>query len=245
LSYEYLDGFPAELGDGYEVAAFQQRGLAPSSTEGPFTVGEHVGDVVRVLDALGWKRAVVLGHSWGGHLALHVALKVPERLLGALIVDPLGGVGDGGQAAFDEEMFARTPEEVRERARELDERMMRGEGTDEMAAEGMRLVWPSYFADRARVPPMPVFRFSLACLGATFASVVEELPKLEAALHGVPVPCGFVHGERSPMPISASTDTASRITGAWVEIVPQAGHFPWIEAPGSVRQGIERLLATA
>lgn len=245
LSYEYLDPLLEELDGGCEVAAFQQRGLAPSSTDGPFSVAEHVADVGRVLDALDWKQAAVLGHSWGGHLALYVALAFPERLLGALIVDPLGGVGDGGGAAFDEEMFSRTPEDVRQRARELDALLMRGEGTDESAAESMGLVWPSYFADPAAAPPMPEFRFSLPCMGATFVSIAAGLPQLEASLPSIRLPVGFVHGERSPMPTSASSETAERIPGAWVEIVPGAGHFPWLEAPGSVRRGLERLLATA
>jgi pimeloyl-ACP methyl ester carboxylesterase len=243
LSYDYLDPLEAELVDGYDVAAFQQRGLAPSTEEGPFTIADHVSDVARVLAALEWEHAIVLGHSWGGHLALHVALALPERLLGVLIVDPLGGVGDGGQHAFDEEMFARTPEAARARARELDALMMRGEGTTETAREGMRLVWPAYFADQAAVPPMPDFRFSLPCMAGTFESIQVELPRLESSLPQIRVPVGFVHGERSPMPRSASADTAARIKGAWVEVVARAGHFPWYEAPGAVRQALDRLAA--
>jgi pimeloyl-ACP methyl ester carboxylesterase len=32
----------------------------------------------------------VVGHSWGGHLALHLLLAHPDRLLGVVAVDPLG-----------------------------------------------------------------------------------------------------------------------------------------------------------
>lgn len=243
LSYDYLDDLAGELAGDFEVASFQQRGLAPSGEEGPFTVDAHVGDVARVLDALGWERAFVIGHSWGGHLALHVAAALPERLLGALVVDPLGAVGDGGQQAFDEEIFARTPEDARARARELDEAMMRGEGTVGDAIENMALVWPAYFGDPPSAPAMPPVRMSLECLGGTFASLREELPRLEAALPTIDVPVGFVHGERSPMPATASTDAAARIPGAWVEIAPRAGHFVWHEAPGAVRRGALRLAA--
>ena len=51
----------------------------------------------------------MVGHSWGGHLALHVAMVLPERLLGVVAVDPLGSVGDGRWPEFDEEIFRRTP----------------------------------------------------------------------------------------------------------------------------------------
>src|ERR671937_2145291 len=131
LSFEYLDSLAAELGDGFTLAAYQQRGLAPSTTDGPFAVEREVADALAVLDALGWERAWVLGHSWGGHLLLHLAVAAPERVHGGLAVDLLGGVGDGGTDAFEAEIFARTPEDARRRAQELDEKAMRGEGTEE------------------------------------------------------------------------------------------------------------------
>jgi pimeloyl-ACP methyl ester carboxylesterase len=38
----------------------------------------------------------VIGHSWGGHLAMHLAVRHPDRVLGLVIADPLGAVSDGG-----------------------------------------------------------------------------------------------------------------------------------------------------
>ncbi|MGZ6638787.1 MAG: alpha/beta fold hydrolase, partial [Solirubrobacteraceae bacterium] len=66
LSYEYLDGLGDELGTGFRVAAFQQRGLEPSTLKGPFTIPQAIDDVIAVLDGLGWPQAVLVGHSWGG-----------------------------------------------------------------------------------------------------------------------------------------------------------------------------------
>jgi pimeloyl-ACP methyl ester carboxylesterase len=39
-----------------------------------------VADVIRVLDDLGWEQPTVAGHSWGGHLAMHVAVSHPQRV---------------------------------------------------------------------------------------------------------------------------------------------------------------------
>ena len=58
-------------------------------------------------------------------------------------------------------MVARTPENDRRRAQELDERAVRGEGTPEEALESLRLFWPAYFASRERVMPFPAVRFSV------------------------------------------------------------------------------------
>jgi pimeloyl-ACP methyl ester carboxylesterase len=242
LSSDYLEGLASELGDGFCVAAYQQRGLAPSEETGPFSVDSHLTDVARVLDALEWKRATIVGHSWGGHLALHAAVAMPHRLLGALTVDTLGAVGDGGTAAFEAELAARTPADVRDRAEELDARALRGEGTEEEALESLRLVWPAYFPSRDAAPPMPAMRLSVPCYSETYASLVEELPRLEAALPTIAVPVGLLAGARSPMPLEASTGTADRIPGAWAEVVGAAGHFPWLDVPGCVRAALVRLL---
>jgi pimeloyl-ACP methyl ester carboxylesterase len=42
------------------------------------------------------------------------------------------------------------------------------------------------------------------------------------------------------MPTSSTTDTAALIPDARVEVVEEAGHFPWLERPGEIR----RIVAT-
>jgi pimeloyl-ACP methyl ester carboxylesterase len=118
---------------------------------------------------------------------------------------------------------------------------MAGGADDELALEGLRLVWPGYFADPEQAPPMPDLRISGARSAEMMPSILAELPALEAGLPAIRVPVGFVHGSLSPMPVAASTDTADRIPGAWVDIVDGAGHFVWVEAPGAVRTALRRL----
>jgi proline iminopeptidase len=244
LSYEYLDEFADEIGDGYRIAAYQQRGLPPSTVDGPFDIASAVADAVAVLDALAWDRAWVIGHSWGGHLLLHLATAVPERLHGGLAVDPLGGVGDGGAAAFEAELAARTPEADRARAIELDEQAMRGEGTEENIQESLRLLWPAYFASREDTMPLPVYRASLEAYSGMWESLNAELPRLEAALADVALPFAVLAGAASPMPADeAAGATARAIPGAQLDIVEGAGHFPWYEHPGCVRAALDRLVS--
>ena len=42
LSFDYLDWLADEIGPGYRVAAFQQRGLEPSTVDGPFDMPTRV-----------------------------------------------------------------------------------------------------------------------------------------------------------------------------------------------------------
>jgi pimeloyl-ACP methyl ester carboxylesterase len=244
LSYNYLDGVAAELGAGYRTAAFQQRGLEPSTVEGPFTVAQSVQDVVAVLDALQWRRAYLVGHSWGGYLALCVAGAHPDRLHGALAIDPPGVVGDGGAAAFEAEIIARTPKERRDRARALDERAMASEGSPEDGLESLELIWPSYFADPDGAPPMPPMRMCVAAYGGIMADVAANTEDVAAALVAGGARYGVIAGAGSPIPWGiAARATVELSPSAFLVLVPNAGHFPWLEAPGSVRGALERLVA--
>ena len=242
LGFDYLRDLADELAQENDVAWYQQRGQEPSAADGPYTVAADVGDAGRVLDALGWEKAYVVGHSWGGHLALHVAEAMPERLLGVLAVDPLGSVGDGRWPEFDEEMFRRTPEDVRERAREIDELVDGRQGRRRAGARGdaprLARVLRRSRDTRRRCPSC---EWRARARREMVPSIMAELPALEAGLPGIRVPVGFVHGSRSPMPLAASTDAAERIPGAWVEVVEGAGHFVWVEAPGAVRTALRRL----
>ncbi len=242
LSYEYLDQLGTELGSGFRVAAFQQRGLTPSTLEGPFTIPQASADVVAVLDALDWDRALLVGHSWGGHLAFRVAASYPARLLGVLGVDPLGIAGDGGMAAFGAEIMARTPRGDRERAHELDDRAMAGEGSADDALESLRLIWPSYFADPDSAPPMPAMRTSVQAYSGLINDVTSGTDKVAAALAAGDVPYGIVAGAGSPMPWGlAARATVELSPRAFLHVVPGAGHFLWLEAPGSVRVALLEL----
>ena len=77
-----------ELGRrGWECVGVDLRGHGHSDK--PDTGYDHVtvaDDCSRVLDALGWDRAVVLGQSWGANIAVEVAGTDP-RIIGAVAVD--------------------------------------------------------------------------------------------------------------------------------------------------------------
>jgi pimeloyl-ACP methyl ester carboxylesterase len=245
LSAELSDGLLPELVDGYEVATYQQRGLAPTTARGPYDIPTQIDDAIAVLDHLGWQTAIIGGFSYGGHLVLHLLARHPERMRAGLVLDPLGGVGDGGAAEFDANMTAGTPPESRERARELDDRGMAGEGSDADALEGFRLFWPAYFADPSSAPPVPEsIAISVEASSATWASGLELLPGLADRIAGSSVPTLFVHGGSSPMPVSASTDTAAAIgDAAEVVVLDGSGHFLWHENPGGVRRALDAFLA--
>jgi pimeloyl-ACP methyl ester carboxylesterase len=242
---EYTESLLPELTDHYTVVRYQQRGLAPSTTAGPFDVETHAADVLSVLEELGQDRALIIGHSWGGHLLMHLMASHSNRVAASLVIDPLGAVGDGGEADLGRILGERTPPEAAARAAELDEKALRGEGTPADAIEGLALVWPGYFPDPPSAPPMPPMDISLAAYGDTFGSIREHFQRqtLVSMLPKSHVPTLFLLGEQSPIPPAHGVASAALMPNAEVKVLPQCGHFVWLDQPGSVRAGLESLHA--
>jgi pimeloyl-ACP methyl ester carboxylesterase len=68
---------------GYRAVAPDQRGYAPGNRPADvnaYRADELVADVLAMLDALGWERAHLVGHDWGGSVAWHLAARHPERV---------------------------------------------------------------------------------------------------------------------------------------------------------------------
>ena len=54
----------------------------------PVPVARHVADVIAVLDALGIERATLVGHSFGGVVAIETAIDHAERVDGVVAWEP-------------------------------------------------------------------------------------------------------------------------------------------------------------
>jgi proline iminopeptidase len=238
---DYMQSLLPEL-DGYRVASFQQRGVAPSTLAGPFDVPTLRDDVVDVLGTIGWDAPAMIGHSWGGHLLLHLLAATPSRVGAALAVDPLGAVGDGGLAAFQAELARRLPAATVARLQALDAIEATRPLTPEEVLEHMEIAWPGYFSSLDAAQPIP--QTGHAPSEESWASIRAELPSLAERLRDCSVPTRFVHGALDPLPVTASTDIAE-LMDADVDVLPGIGHFPWLEEPGCVRRSLDRLLASA
>ena len=81
----------ALLAAGYRVVMPDQIGWGKSSKpEIHYTFQLLAANTARLLDTLGIEKAVVLGHSTGGMLAVRFALTYPQRVGRLILEDPIG-----------------------------------------------------------------------------------------------------------------------------------------------------------
>jgi pimeloyl-ACP methyl ester carboxylesterase len=89
LSIWFLCRAMQELGGSHRVTAYDLRGHGYSDVPPDgYTSADHAGDLVALMDQLGIDRASVVGHSFGGVIALHAAVLAPERVEAVVLSDP-------------------------------------------------------------------------------------------------------------------------------------------------------------
>jgi pimeloyl-ACP methyl ester carboxylesterase len=105
-------GIVDALADGFRVACIDSLGHGrsdkPSDSE-LYGQEQRSGDIVAVIDDLGYDRAHVVGYSMGGWLAVGVARHHPTRL-SSLIVggwDPVNGLPPGPKGPLSFDFFIR------------------------------------------------------------------------------------------------------------------------------------------
>jgi pimeloyl-ACP methyl ester carboxylesterase len=93
--YSWRHQLPALAAAGYHAVAPDMRGFGGSDK--PAAVAEYdiqhlTADVVGIIDALGEKNAVVVGHDWGAIVAWHCLLLHPSRFTALVAMSvPYGG----------------------------------------------------------------------------------------------------------------------------------------------------------
>lgn len=69
------------LADRFRLVWFDNRGVGASTLPpGPLTIEQMALDGLAVMDAQGWERAHVVGHSMGGLVAQALAIAAPDRV---------------------------------------------------------------------------------------------------------------------------------------------------------------------
>jgi proline iminopeptidase len=234
----------ADLLDGhFGTIRYTQRGTPPSGGEPPFTIESHMADAIAVLDSLEIGRAWAIGHSWGGHLALHLAVAHPDRLLGVLCIGPLGAYADV-QGEQQRNLTRGLTDEQKDRIERAGQRRRDGIVTEAELVDRFALMWPQFFVKSGSALPAPA-RIGVQCSIDSNRSIAEHFERrtLVLGLAAVDLAVLFVHGEGDALPPRSSLETAALIPGAVVVTIPDCGHFPWVEQPAAFRAAVERLLA--
>jgi pimeloyl-ACP methyl ester carboxylesterase len=232
-----LHGQPGEGRDWdgvVEALAGRARTVVPDRlgygrTGGPAAnVRANADAVIALLDREHVARAVIVGYSWSGAVALDIAQRFPARTTALVLVASVGGDG-----SIDE----------------LDRALTAPVIGPALALGGLTMLQVPVV--RRVLAPLAADRLPRAWLGAWRSFVaeqralVDELPAITGRLRTTTVPVMVVIGDADVVVRPASQrDLARRLPRAETVIVPGATHLLLWESPAAIADAVVRV-ATA
>ena len=248
LDHGYLLPGMARLAATNRVILYDQRGVGGSPApldSASITMDNYLADLDGLRVALGMEKLNLVGHSFGGLIALLYAIRYADRVASLVLVNTVEPGKRYGREQADRQRGRRTPADSARIAA-----LMAGEGfrsRDRLVFE--RLFWLSFrstFSNPALADRLEIhLAEATAKNGSTVARLLvgplgaydywDDLGSIRARVL-------IIHGEDDAIPVSMAEDLSRRIPGARLLPVGNAGHFPYIEAPDVVFDAITRFV---
>ncbi|MGZ4179213.1 MAG: 2-succinyl-6-hydroxy-2,4-cyclohexadiene-1-carboxylate synthase [Solirubrobacteraceae bacterium] len=216
----------AALAERYTSVADDIRGHGDASERLPVSLGTVVDDVLAAAP----ERFTLVGYSMGGRIALHVALRRPDRVQRLVLIGASPGIADAQQREARRLADERLADEVgRSTIEEFAQRWAQTPvlaGLPPQALEAAR-------ADRLRSTPAGLAR-ALRGLGT------GALPPLWDRLGELAMPVTLAVGERDEKFRGIAAEMSRGVPGSQVVVVPGAGHAVHLEAPEAIAALLSR-----
>lgn len=202
------------------------------------------GDLAAIRVALGLAQWDVLGHSWGGGIAMLAVAQDHAATRRLVLVDPVGATSewlptlhaaglahlrDGDHMSY-QELAALDPAHL----------TLPDPATHSAYA---RAFYPAWFADQT-IATMFAPPKSASVTGATIAARLRrDGYDWRDTVRAIKAPSLVVHGEQDVLRPEQSRQTAALLSHATLEILPGAGHMPFWESPARFFALVNEFLA--
>jgi 3-oxoadipate enol-lactonase len=221
---------PTLVDAGLRVLRYDYRGHGRSAAgPGPYTLADLGGDVVELMTSHGIERAVHVGLSLGGMVAMWLAENAPEAVTGLVLCSTSADLQPS--AAW------------RDRAR-----LVREKGTEPMA----EVLVPRWFSpDYVAGHPSRIEEFREQILASSpegFAGCCEAIASMDllAGLRTIAVPTSVLVGRQDPgTPVPHAEQIAAAIPGAALTVLDPGSHLLNVERPGEVGAAVLDVVARA
>jgi proline iminopeptidase len=251
FDHNYLLPDLDRLADTYRLIYYDQRGRGKSAQSvqpAAVNIESEMDDLEALRAYFQVDSATLLGHSWGGLLAMEYALRHPERVSHLILLNTAPASYDDC-ALFERERNSNAADDV-VILRELEARPGFAEGNDLEARAAYDRV---YFRSTLRSPELLDRLIENLRVGWTKEGILKAgaignrlwhetyesagfdlLPTL-TQLH---VPTLIVHGDYDFIPLACATHIAEAIPGARLVVLRDCGHFAYLECPDAVREAL-------
>lgn len=237
-----FSGIVPALANRFRVTSYDLRGHGASDApHGDYTSRQMADDLCHLCDALELGPALLVGHSFGGVVATHLAALEPQRVAGIILCDTYFP----GLAELEPEM--EQVEIWRSLAEVLDEAGLEvGDRVDfARLLKGVAALTPEQKAiiETRLGPPAVRWLAQLAPLAVTTAArdVFEPAGLTAEQIAAVDVPIVALYDEHSPFQATCRF-LAENLPDCTVDSVPNAKHLALLESPAEFVSRVARHL---
>ena len=233
----------APLAAKRQLYFFDQRGRGKSQ-EPPGARGARIefdaGDAVAIRQALGIDRWNVLGHSWGGGIAMLAAAQDPDAVERLVLVDAVGPTSEW-LSRLHSAAVERLSGERKAALEALDPSDLHADDISRHAAYTSAL-YPAWFSDLEFGSIFSSPRASSPTGAAVAARLRREGYDWTAAIASIRAPSLLLHGEDDILGLEVPRQLAALIPGSKLALIAHAGHMPFWEAPDQFFYVVESFL---
>jgi pimeloyl-ACP methyl ester carboxylesterase len=241
----------AGLGASFTLVKLNPRGTGGSDRPADpraYETADYVSDLEELRDHLGVGKLDLLGHSHGGVVAMAYAAAHPARVRRLVLMSTLPRFQAEEVGAMEAAMLTKAGEPWYEDARAALDAEQAGEfDSDEVLAELVQREYPFYFShygdpERAYVETLKDERPNRDALRLFNEEIVvafdlrPELERIEAETLVITGEDDFITG-----PVCAAEIVAG-IPGAELVLIPDCGHFLFVEARERGREEVTRFV---
>jgi len=238
------------LADGYHLVYYDQhlRGRSRGTLRlDDIAIERYVDDLDRVRRHVGAETIALLGHSWGGFVAMHYALAHPANVSRMILLN----TASASNADLEAMKVVRARKQAPHRLRldQIASSVDFEQGDPLLVAEYYRIDFGTTFkrAADARRLNLSWTREDILRGRAIEDRLAQGLfwqkgYTILPALAALRVPTLVIHGEADFFPLASSAHIAEAIPGARLVTIPDSGHFSYIDAPADVRQAIDAFM---
>jgi len=198
-------------------------------TIGDHTLHDNIFDAAKQILEDAPERFVLAGLSMGGHISLEIMRQAAGRVIALMLMDTTARPDMPEQIKFRQELIE----------------MSRNDGLDPV----VDILLPKYLGESSQRDPQLVSTVRAMAnetgidAFARQQSIIIGRPDSRPTLGGIECPTLVIVGEGDVLtPPEISQEIASGISGAKLEIIPDAGHLSSLENPAVVNKVIKAFL---
>jgi proline iminopeptidase len=254
FDHSYLLPELDRLADSFRLIYYDQRGRGRSAANvrpEDVTLRSEFADIEHLRGYFGLESVVVLGHSWGGVLAMEYAIRYPHRISHLILMDSAFASHDDRTLFVQARRKTAAADLAELAARSSDAKYRQGD--PDTVADYYRIHFSATLRQPEQLESVIMrLRRSFSREGILKARAIEErlvdetwssseynlLPQLEQ----LDIPTLVIHGDQDFIPIECAAHIAQAIPGARLVVLRECGHFAYLECPEQVHSEIGNFL---